>query len=55
MDAINAGKNVLCEKPLAINAKETQMVIDAAAKKGVYVMEGELEFSLQSGSISDKL
>jgi predicted dehydrogenase len=40
IDAINAGKHVLCEKPLTINAHETQMVIAAAKAKRVYVMEG---------------
>jgi predicted dehydrogenase len=37
--AIAAGKPVLCEKPLTINEKETQQVIDAARAKGVFLME----------------
>ena len=40
LDAISAGKHVLCEKPFTINAKETQEIIDAARAKGVFVMEG---------------
>lgn len=40
LDAIRAGKHVLCEKPFAINAKEAKEVIDAARGKGVFVMEG---------------
>ncbi|KAK9349908.1 hypothetical protein V1523DRAFT_132987 [Lipomyces doorenjongii] len=40
LDAIRAGKNVLCEKPFAVNAREAKAVIDAARNKGVYVMEG---------------
>ena len=39
LDAIAAGKNVLCEKPLTINAKETKRVIAAAKTKGVSHME----------------
>lgn len=39
LDAIAAGKNVLCEKPLTINAKETEQVIAAAKAKGVFYME----------------
>lgn len=40
LDAIAAGKHVLCEKPFAMNAKEAQTIFDAAEKKGVFVMEG---------------
>jgi predicted dehydrogenase len=39
MAAINAGKNVLCEKAFTINAREARMVFDAAKAKGVYVAE----------------
>ena len=42
LDAIAAGKHVLCEKPLTINAREAQEVVDAARKKGVFIMEGAL-------------
>lgn len=37
--AIAAGKNVLCEKAFAINAREAREVFAAAAQKGVYVAE----------------
>ena len=40
LDAINAGKHVLCEKPMTINVKETDILIAAAKKNGVYLMEG---------------
>lgn len=40
LDAIAAGKHVLCEKPFTINAKETEEIIDMARKKGVFIMEG---------------
>jgi len=36
---IENGLNVLCEKPFAINKKEAQIMIDAAVKKGVFIME----------------
>ncbi|KAF4341173.1 dimeric dihydrodiol dehydrogenase [Fusarium beomiforme] len=39
LDAIAAGKHVLCEKPFTINAKEAKEIVDAARKKGVFVME----------------
>lgn len=39
LDAIKAGKNVLCEKPFAMNAKEAREVIEAARAKGVFLME----------------
>ena len=42
LDAIAAGKHVLCEKPFTINEKEAQEVINAAMEKGVFVMEGIL-------------
>lgn len=42
LDAINAGKNVLCEKPMTINAKETEILVKAAKEKGVFLMEGRL-------------
>jgi predicted dehydrogenase len=37
--AIAAGKAVLCEKPFTINADEAARVIDAARRRGVFVME----------------
>ncbi|PIG85049.1 hypothetical protein AARAC_000712 [Aspergillus arachidicola] len=40
LDAIEAGKSVLCEKPFTINEREAQEVIDAARAKGVFIMEG---------------
>jgi len=38
--AIEAGKHVLCEKPLAENAQDAQMMFEAAEKKGVMLLEG---------------
>ena len=39
LDAIAAGKHVLCEKAFTITAKETQEVLTAAQEKGVFIME----------------
>lgn len=39
LDAVAAGKHVLCEKPMAMNAQEGQAMVDAAQKKGVFLME----------------
>jgi len=36
---IAAGKAVLCEKPLAMNAAEAQRMVDAARSAGVFLME----------------
>ena len=38
MAAIEAGKHVYCEKPLALNMNEAQAMADAAAKRGVKTM-----------------
>lgn len=37
--AISNGKHVLCEKPIAMNAKQTRRMITAAQRKGVFLME----------------
>jgi predicted dehydrogenase len=38
--AMTAGKHVLCEKPMALNAPEVQAMIQAAGTHGVLLMEG---------------
>lgn len=40
LDAIAAGKHVLCEKAFTLNAKEAEEVISAAKAKGTFLMEG---------------
>lgn len=37
--ALNAGKNVLCEKPIGLNADETREMYETAAKNQVFLME----------------
>lgn len=38
--ALNAGKHVLCEKPMAVSAGEAQRMLDAARKSGKLLMIG---------------
>ncbi|MBP1659005.1 MAG: oxidoreductase domain protein, partial [Candidatus Aminicenantes bacterium] len=38
--AMRAGKHVLCEKPMALNAPEVRAMIEAAGTHGVLLMEG---------------
>ena len=40
IEALNAGKHVLCEKPMATNAKEAREMIDAAKKNDRLLMIG---------------
>ena len=37
--AADAGKHILCEKPLTINLAQAQAVIEAAKRNGVFLME----------------
>jgi predicted dehydrogenase len=39
IECIEAGKHVLCEKPLALDAAAAERVIDAARRRGVFLME----------------
>ena len=38
--ALNAGKAVLCEKPVTINAHELQEMVDTARAKNLFLLEG---------------
>lgn len=40
--AANAGKHILCEKPLAINYAEAQAMVEAARRNNVFLMEAFL-------------
>lgn len=63
--AANAGKHVLCEKPLALNLQEAKSMFDAASTHGVMLLESyPYEFQpqtramlglLKDGSIGDVL
>ena len=39
LGAINKGKHVLCEKPLAMNSQETMILINESKKNNVFLME----------------
>ena len=39
MMCLEAGKNVLCEKSLTVNAQQTKAVVDLARKQNVFLME----------------
>jgi hypothetical protein len=43
LKALAAGKHVLCEKPLALNAREAREMADAAEDAGRLLMEGFME------------
>lgn len=43
LDAIDAGKHVLMEKPLAASADEAQQLADAAARAGVLLQTGSMK------------
>src|SRR5207244_10489771 len=61
--AAQAGKHVLCEKPLAVDAVQAQTMVDACRKAGVLLQEafmyryhpqiGELRRLAASGAIGD--
>ena len=63
--ALNAGKHVLCEKPMAMNARQAQAMADAAKENGVEFVIGfqhrfeprskVLRDLVQSGAIGDVL
>jgi predicted dehydrogenase len=63
IEAIEAGKHVLCEKPLALDAAAAERVIEAARRRGVFLMEAymyrchpllqELVKELRAGVVGD--
>ena len=65
IEALNAGKHVLCEKPMATTREDARAMIDAARKSGKYLMIGlnqrlmpphvKAKKILQSGSLGNVL
>jgi predicted dehydrogenase len=54
LKALQAGKHVLCEKPLACDESEAQEMVDAAAAAGLLLMEGMMyRFHPRSQSIKE--
>lgn len=39
LNCLNSGKPVLCEKPMTVNAKGTKVLVEAARKNNVFLME----------------
>lgn len=37
---LNGGRNVVCEKPLCLNVRQTKSLVEAARRKNVFFMEG---------------
>jgi predicted dehydrogenase len=44
LGAIKGGKHVLVEKPMTINARDAEILVSAAKEKGVFLMEGALNY-----------
>ena len=48
MKLLECGKHVLCEKPMAVCARDVRAMVDKAREKGVFMMEGEGEEGVRS-------
>lgn len=56
LDAIAAGKHVMCEKAFTVNAREAREVLDAAKKRGCLIMEAMwLRFRPLVSALREKL
>lgn len=63
LKAAAAGKNVLCEKPLAVSAEQAKQMIDAAQQYGIVLLDGtmwyhtararEMKKLVENGSLGD--
>ena len=63
MLALEAGKHVLCEKAFTVNAKQAEILVQTAKKKGVFLMEavwtrffpvsGQIREAIKSGEIGE--
>ena len=45
---MNGGKHVLCEKPMAVNAREAQAMFQCAERNNVMLMEGMAPIPIQA-------
>jgi len=53
--ALNAGKHVLCEKPMAITLSECEAMVEAARKNGKYLMIGHNQRLAKAHAVARKL
>ena len=53
--ALNAGKHVLCEKPMAITLAECEAMVEAAEKNGKFLMIGHNQRLAKAHSVARKL
>ncbi len=53
--ALNAGKHVLCEKPLATNLRDCEAMVDAARRNGKFLMIGHNQRLAKAHSTSKQL
>lgn len=53
--ALNAGKDVLCEKPMAITLAECEAMVEAAEKNGKFLMIGHNQRLAKAHSMARKL
>ena len=53
--ALNAGKHVLCEKPMAITLAECEAMVEAAKKNGKYLMIGHNQRLAKAHALARKL
>lgn len=53
--ALNAGKHVLCEKPMAITLAECEAMVEAAKKNGRFLMIGHNQRLAKAHSVARKL
>ena len=53
--ALNAGKHVLCEKPMAITLAECEAMVEAAKKNGKYLMIGHNQRLAKAHATAKKL
>ncbi|MCF0105389.1 MAG: Gfo/Idh/MocA family oxidoreductase [Holdemanella sp.] len=55
IDALNAGKDVLCEKPMAITLEECEAMVEAAKKNGKKLMIGQNQRLAKAHEVAKEL